>query len=321
MLLPALEILVGLGLLTYGADRFVEGASATAANLGVSPLLIGLTIVGFGTSAPEMLVAVVASMNEKPELAIGNALGSNITNIALVLGATALIAPLAVDSKILRTEFPVMLFAMILAVGLMVDFELGRRDGIILAVGAVALIGFLIWLGLKASSGDRLAKEFEDETVSLPMSRALRGLVLGLALLLLGSNILVDGATTIATALGVSELIIGLTIVAIGTSLPELAASAASALKGEPEIAIGNIIGSNMFNMLAVLPLPGLIFPGPIQEVVVTRDGAVMLGLAVAMLLMSFGFRGPGHINRIEGALLLSAFCGYQWILYLSVVS
>ena len=138
MLLPALEILVGLGLLTYGADRFVEGASATAANLGVSPLLIGLTIVGFGTSAPEMLVAVVASMNEKPELAIGNALGSNITNIALVLGATALIAPLAVDSKILRTEFPVMLFAMILAVGLMVDFELGRRDGIILAVGAVA---------------------------------------------------------------------------------------------------------------------------------------------------------------------------------------
>ena len=320
MLISVLKIVIGFGLLSYGADRFVTGASATASNLGVSPLLIGLTIVGFGTSAPEMLVAAVASLNETPELAVGNAVGSNITNIALVLGATAIIAPLAVDSKILRKEFPVMLLAMVLAVGLMFDRELSRSDGLILSIGAVALMGFLIWLGLKSSGSDRLAEEFEQEAVAgVPMSRALLALLLGLGLLLVGSNLLVSGATAIAVALGVSELIIGLTIVAIGTSLPELAASAASALKGEPEIAIGNVIGSNMFNMLAVLPLPALIYPGPLQDAVVTRDCAVMLGLTVAMLVMSFGFRGPGHINRVEGALLLVCFCGYQWILYLSV--
>ena len=320
MLISVLKIVIGFGLLSYGADRFVTGASATASNLGVSPLLIGLTIVGFGTSAPEMLVAAVASLNETPELAVGNAVGSNITNIALVLGATAIIAPLAVDSKILRKEFPVMLLAMVLAVGLMFDRELSRSDGLILSIGAVALMGFLIWLGLKSSGSDRLAEEFEQEAVAgVPMSRALLALLLGLGLLLVGSNLLVSGATAIAVTLGVSELIIGLTIVAIGTSLPELAASAASALKGEPEIAIGNVIGSNMFNMLAVLPLPGLIYPGPLQDAVVTRDCAVMLGLTVAMLVMSFGFRGPGHINRLEGALLLVCFCGYQWILYLSV--
>ena len=320
MLISVLKIVIGFGLLSYGADRFVTGASATASNLGVSPLLIGLTIVGFGTSAPEMLVAAVASLNETPELAVGNAVGSNITNIALVLGATAIIAPLAVDSKILRKEFPVMLLAMVLAVGLMFDRELSRSDGLILSIGAVALMGFLIWLGLKSSGSDRLAEEFEQEAVAgVPMSRALLALLLGLGLLLVGSNLLVSGATAIAVALGVSELIIGLTIVAIGTSLPELAASAASASKGEPEIAIGNVIGSNMFNMLAVLPLPALIYPGPLQDAVVTRDCAVMLGLTVAMLVMSFGFRGPGHINRVEGALLLVCFCGYQWILYLSV--
>ncbi len=318
MLLATFYIVVGLVLLVYGADRFVAGAAAIAGNLGVSPLLIGLTIVGFGTSAPEMLVAAIASFEGTPQLAIGNAVGSNIANIGLVLGVTAVLAPFTVDPGVVRKEFPVMLAAMVLAVALMWDLQLGRIDGAILALGMAALIAFTIWLGLRGQGEDPLAGEVAEAPAAMRMSLAVRVTIIGLVLLLGGSNLLVAGAVDVAIALGVSELVIGLTIVAIGTSLPELAASATGALKGEPEIAIGNVIGSNMFNMLGVLCLPGLIQPTIVEAMVLNRDCVMMLGLTGAMWMMSFRFQGPGQITRIDGSTLLAAFVVYQMLIVFS---
>lgn len=318
MLSPVLAVLVGLALLTYGADRFIVGAAASARNFGVSPLIIGLTIVGFGTSAPEMLVSAVAAFQGNTALSIGNALGSNITNIALVLGITALLRPLAVDSGILRREFPMMLAAMLLGLLLMVDGWLGRLDGFILLGGVGVMLFILLRVARTPGPPDPLISEYERE-IPPPMAtpRALALLAAGLVLLLVSSRMLVWGAVQIALALGVSELVVGLTVVAVGTSLPELAASVVSALKGEAEIAIGNVIGSNMFNMLGVLGLPGAIHPGPFASEVLTRDYPIMIGLAVTMLVMAYGFRGRGRINRREAAILLLIFGAYQWILYL----
>jgi cation:H+ antiporter len=320
MWMELLAIAGGFVLLTWSADRFVVGASALAYNLNVSPLIIGLTIVSLGTSAPEILVSAVASLQGNGGLAIGNALGSNIINIALILGVTALIVPLKVHSSIVRREMPVLIGVMLLGLLLLLDGRLEQFDGVVLLSGMALMLLWMTHIGIKEkSSHDPISEEFADEVpTNLSMSRAGFWIVVGGLCLLGSSKLLVWGAVAIAHAMGVSDLIIGLTIVAMGTSLPELAASVMSALKNEHDIAIGNVIGSNIFNLLAVLGLPGLLNPGPFDAIVLTRDYPVMLGLTVLFFIMAYGFRGPGRINRFEGALLVLAFVGYQTLLYFS---
>jgi cation:H+ antiporter len=323
MLLSVTAVIAGFVLLAWGADRTVTGASATARNFGISPLIIGLTIVGFGTSAPEMLVSGIAAWEGNPGLSIGNALGSNITNIALVLGVTALVVPLTVRSEVLRREFPILLAVALLALLLMSDGELGRVDGLILLAGMFAMIAMVVNLGLKPRDGvDPMEQEYAEEIPSkMSTGKAVFWLVLGIVVMLVASRILVVGAVDIAQAFGVSDLVIGLTVVAIGTSMPELMASVMSALKNEHDIALGNIIGSNMFNLLGVLALPGVINPSGFPEEVLTRDFPWMIGLTLALFVMAYGFRGVGRLNRFEGGVLLLAYCAYMAGIYFSAVA
>ena len=315
-------IIAGFIVLVWGADRFVYGAAGTARNIGVSTLVIGLTIVGFGTSAPEILVSVIAALDGNPGIAIGNALGSNIANIGLVLGATALVSPLLVSSKILKREFPIMLFAMAVVLFLVYDLQLGWIDGLILLSGIVAFTVWLIKISRSKDKDTTLLHEFESEIPHIPLKNALLWTAAGLALLLVSSQVLVYGAVNIAKYFGVSDLVIGLTIIAIGTSLPELATSIMSAIKKEHDMALGNIIGSNMFNLLAVLGIPAIISsPIPLATEVITRDYMMMLGLSIALFLFAYGFKGPGRINRFEGSLLLLGYFGYMGWIYFSVSS
>jgi len=324
MLLSTVAVVLGLVVLVWSADRFVLGASAVARNLGVSPMIIGMTILGFGTSAPEMLVSGVAAWGGNGALGVGNALGSNITNIALVLGVTALVAPMTVHSSILKREFPVLFTIMGLAALLLYDLELTLLDGLILLGGVVVLLYWLMHIAKqdKAKNEDPFSSEFAEEIPSdMPMAKALTWLAIGIVLLMISSRILVWGAVNVAQHFGVSDLIIGLTIVAIGTSLPELAASISAALKKEHEMAIGNVIGSNMFNLLAVLGIPAVIQPMTLESAVMSRDFMVMTLLTVALFVMAYGFRGKdGQINRLEGGALLLVYAGYMAVLYLAVV-
>ena len=323
MLLSVAAVIAGFIFLVWGAERCVMGASATARNFGVSPLIIGLTIVGFGTSAPEMLVSGVASSEGNPGLAIGNALGSNITNIALVLGATAVVASLTVASGTVRREIPILLAVCLLAYWLMSDGVLGFWDGLLLIIGMVTMIILVVVLGMRSSStGDPVEAEFDEEIPEdMPMGRALLWTVVGIVVLLASSKALVWGAVNIAQAFGISDLVIGLTIVAIGTSMPELMASVMSALKGEPDLAMGNVIGSNMFNLLGVMALPGLIAPGPFSADVMARDFPWMIALTLALFIMAYGFRGPGKITRGEGVVLLIAYAVYMFWIYRTAVA
>jgi len=321
MLLNIVAIVVGFALLVWGADRFVMGAAAIARNLGLSPMLIGLTIVGLGTSAPEILVSATASFQGNPGLAIGNALGSNIANIGLILGITALVVPLTVCSDALRREYPILLAICMLVLVLMLDGELGRVDGVILMVSLVLVIFGLAKIALRdRAEKDPMAAEYDEEIPeTLSTKAAVIWFAFGLGLLLFSSNILVWGAVNIAVSFGISDLVIGLTIVALGTSLPELAASITSALKDEHDIAIGNVIGSNMYNLLAVLSVPGVIMPGIFTPEVLSRDLPVMIGLTLAIFIMGYGFGGNGRINRFEGLLLVLCFVGYQAFLFLEI--
>jgi len=318
LLFSSLAVIVGFVFLVWGADRFVHGAAATARNLGISPMIIGLTIVGIGTSAPEILVSAIAAWQGNPALGVGNALGSNITNIALVLGATALITPLLVKSETLRREYPLMFSIMLLALVLLIDGEMSRMDGWILIMGLGLMILWMVLQGLRRDH-DPMEDEYEQEIPRISTPKALLWLALGMVLLLGSSRALVWGAVNIAHALGISDLIIGLTVVAVGTSLPELAASVISALRKEPDIAIGNVIGSNMFNLLAVLGLPGVIMPHALEPEVLSRDFPYMIGLSIALFAMAYGFKGDGRLNRWEGLLLLLAYFAYLGWLYYSV--
>lgn len=310
-------LISGFALITWGADRFVVGAAATARNFGVSPLLIGLTIVGLGTSAPEILIAVEASLKTKTDMALGNAVGSNITNILLVLGVTALVVPITVRSAILKREFPILLAVMALFCILVFDGHMGRVDGIILIIGLAVMVAWMINMGFKENGKDPIATEYDDEIPKdMPNKIALFWLFAGMVILILSSKLLVWGATGLAREMGVSELIIGLTIVALGTSMPELAASVMSALRNEPDIAIGNIIGSNMFNILAVSSMPGLIHPSSFNEILLHRDVSIMVVVTLILFAMSYGFKGPGRITRIYGFILLAGFVSYQVLLY-----
>ena len=320
MLVDCIAIVIGFILLIWSADRFIIGAAATARNFDVPPLIIGLTIVGFGTSAPEMMVAGFASYEGSPALAIGNALGSNITNITLVLGVAALIMPLDVHSRILKKELPLLLFATLLSIALLRDSTLDQFDGFVLISLLVLLMWWITRQGIRNQSNDALTNEYIEELPNeMPTSHALFWLIVGLILLTISSKILVWGAVNIAMQLGISELIIGLTIVAIGTSLPELAASISGALKNEHDIAIGNVVGSNLFNTLGVLAIPGLIAPSTLTTGVLERDLPVVLILTISLFVMGYGFRKQGRINRIEGGVLLSAFIAYQLLLFFTL--
>ncbi len=315
-------IVIGFALLVWGADRFVMGAAATARNLGVSPLIIGLTIVGFGTSAPEILVSIVAAMQGNTGLAVGNAIGSNITNIALILGITAMVAPLQVSSALLRREFPILLFIMVVSFGLLWDGRLDFIDGMVLVGGMLIMIGWMVYMGMRPQQSDPIGQEFDAEIPrDMSTGAALFWTFVGLVVLVGSSRVLVWGSVQIAHAFGVSDLVIGLTIVALGTSLPELAASVMSALKNEHEIAVGNVIGSNMFNLLAVLGLPGLINPSNVEHAVLTRDYPIMISLTLILLVLAYGIHGKGHVRRLEGAFLFACYGAYQALLYFTTIA
>ncbi len=320
-LTAVVAIVAVLAVLIWSADKFVLGAASLARRLGMAPLLIGMLIIGFGTSAPEMIVSAFASWQGNPGIALGNAYGSNIVNIALILGLTALISPIAVQSSVVRREMPVLLGVTALTVVLLWNLHLSRLDALILLAVFVALVGWSIYESAR-SPDDPLGAEVAAEMAQpLTIRMALLWTLLGLVLLIISSRALVWGAVEIATSLGVSDLIIGLTIVAIGTSLPELASSIAAIRRNEHDIALGNIVGSNLFNTLAVVGIAGVIGPIEAPPEILTRDLAVMSALTVALLVVCLGIRGPARINRIEGALLLAVFVGYTGYLITTVGS
>jgi cation:H+ antiporter len=309
----AAATVAGFALLIWGADRFVIGAAGTARSLGVPTLLIGLTVVALATSAPEILVSISAALHENPELAVGNAVGSNIANIALVLGLTATIRPMEVRSTILRREMPALQAVTLLTVMLFLDSKLGRLDGLILLGGLVLVMHWLVRLGVRSHATDPLHEEIAAELPDeMPIAHAVVWLIIGLAVLLGGAQLLVWGAHNLAEALGVSDLIIGLTVVAIGTSLPELAVSIVSALKNEHDIALGNIIGSNMFNCLAVIGPAAAIYPATFSPSMLAVHLPVMIALTLVLFALTYNFTGTGRISRIEGLILLSVFISYQ---------
>lgn len=322
MLLALCAIVVGLVLLVWSADRFVEGAAATAAHLGMSSLLIGMVVIGFGTSAPELAVSAIAASDGNPGLALGNAYGSNITNIALIVGLVALISPIKVHSQILHKELPLLLGLSLLAGWQLLDGELSRTDGWVLLAVFAGVMGWSIVQGYRGKD-DPLISATESELAAhpMPLRRALLWLAAGLVLLLVSSRILVWGAVTIAQALGVSDLIIGLTIVAIGTSLPELAAGLAAVRKNEHDLILGNILGSGIFNTLAVVGIAATIAPLSVEAVVLHRDWLLMTVLTVALFAMGFGLLGGRRIiNRPAGAALLLTYVAYTGYLASTVV-
>jgi cation:H+ antiporter len=312
MTLAFIAVVFGFALLVWSADRFVEGSASTARHFGMPALLIGMVIVGFGTSAPEMVVSALAASQGNPGIALGNAYGSNISNIALILGLTALIRPITVHSQVLRKELPLLTAVTTLAAWQIWDGEITRFDAIVLLGVFAVVMGWSIWQGLQKQT-DTLAGEVEQElTVSaMPVRRAVFWLVVGLVLLIVSSRILVWGAVAIARGFGVSDLIIGLTVVAVGTSLPELASSVIATRKGEHDIALGNVLGSNLFNTMAVVGIAGTIHPMAVGPEVFNRDMLVMAALTLSLFIIGYGIRGPGRVNRWEGALLVACYLGY----------
>lgn len=316
MLLACAFIIIGLTLLVYGADRFVSGAASIASLLGMPGFIIGLTVVGLATSAPEILVGAVAAFNGKTELAIGNALGSNITNIALVLGATTVVSPLFIQSKTLLREYSLMMVALMIGLAVLFDGTLGRIDGIILLISIIVMMFCIVKFAHRDDEDDPMAADLPDDIQQADsILKPSIILIIGLVLLLGGAELLVRGATTVAKYFGMSDLLIGLTIVAIGTSLPELAASLMSAMKKQADMAVGNIVGSNMFNILAVMGIPAIINPSSFDPSVLLRDYPVMIALSLIMGWMVF-LHGKGHFSRIEGSVLLLCFFSYQGLLF-----
>ena len=313
MLGNTLELIAGLLLLIWGADRFVYGAAASARNLGVPPLLIGMTVVGAATSAPELLVSVIAAARNEPGLAIGNAIGSNIVNIGLVLGCVAIVRPIQLRSATLRREMPALLAVSLLTVSLFLDSRLSRVDGLVMISGLVIVLVWLARLSMRSAPTDPIKQEYEAEIpVNVGMGRAVLWLVVGLAMLLLGAQLLVDGASDIARQLGVSEVVIGILLIAFGTSLPELAVSLISALKGEYGLAIGNIVGSNIFNMLAVIGAAATISPLTLEPDVLSLHVFVMVAFTLVLFAMTYDYEGKSELSRIEGVALLAAFLAYD---------
>ena len=313
MLGNILEVIAGLVLLIWGADRFVHGAAATARNLGVTPLLVGLTVVAFATSAPEILVSVVASLRGEPGLAIGNAIGSNIVNIGLVLGCVAVIRPIQLRSATLRREMPALLAVSLLTVSLFLDSFLSRIDGLVMLTGLIIVMIWLARLGMRSAPSDPIKKEYEAEIPGdVSMKMAIFWLIFGIGTLLIGAHLLVDGSMEVARFLGVSEVVIGILLVAFGTSLPELAVSLVSAMKGEYGLAIGNIVGSNIFNLLAVIGVAATIAPSALAPSVLSLHIFVMVAFTLVLFAMTYDYDGKSELSRIEGVALLIAFIAYD---------
>ena len=330
MLEASVAILIGFAGLIWSADQFVAGAAATAKNLGMAPIMIGLTIVAMGTSAPEIIVSISASLDDAGALAVGNALGSNLANVGLVLGITALVTPIPIAPNLLKREIPLLLIATIGASYCFYNSALSVTDGILMLV--VLAVIFAILINSKSHQPDAEHEADVEHIPDLPQGKAWLLLIVGLLLLIGSSQLLVWGAKFVALELGVSELIIGLTIVAVGTSLPELAATVASAIKGHHDIAIGNVVGSNLFNLLAVTAMPALIAPTTLDSEVFSRDYLSMAGITVLLALMLYGrkltatFSKPNevttktnsgiHLGRIAGSVLLFSYAAYYYLLF-----
>ncbi|MFO7990407.1 MAG: calcium/sodium antiporter [Desulfotignum sp.] len=316
-------MIAGLIVLVWSADRFVTGAAAAAQHFGMPPLLIGMVVVGFGTSAPEMVVSTLAAVQGSPGIALGNAYGSNIANIALILGITALISPVMVHSAVLKKELPLLTLVTAGSVWLMADLTVSRLDAMILLGLFAGLMGWTILQGIRQKT-DSLAGQMQARASepALSIRRSVFWLITGLVLLILSSRILVWGAVELARIFHVSDMIIGLTIVAVGTSLPELASSIIAARRNEHDIALGNVLGSNLFNTLAVVGIAGAIHPFAAEPAILYRDMAVMGGLTLSLFIIGYGFRGsPGRINRLEGAVLLVVYLGYTLYLIRMVMT
>lgn len=323
MLHAVILLVIGLALLVWSADKLVYGSAAFAKNMGISPLVIGMTILAMGSSAPEMMVSATAALEGKTDTAIGNVLGSNIANIALILGITAMVKPLSIGSTILRRELPLMMAVTIIAGILMWDNYLGFNEGLLL----IALFAAFILAMLKISQNEKASQSatpdplIEQQESDIPDGvsnpKALLWVAIGLVLLPIAADMLVDNAVIIAKHFGMSDLVIGLTIIAIGTSLPELAASLAGVLKGEDDMAVGNIIGSNVFNILAVMGIPAILHPSELNADAMSRDFWVMLGLSVLLVFMALG--KSRRISRGEGAILFICFLSYMGYLFYNV--
>ncbi len=321
LVIPAIVLIIGLIILIWSADKFVEGAAATAHHAGMPSLLIGMVVIGFGTSAPEMVVSAISALQGNPGLALGNAYGSNISNIALILGITALISPITVKSGILRKELPILLIVTGLSIGQLFDLYLSRYDAVTLLIVFAIIMGWWIFIGLKARN-DSLEVDLDVklEMEVVPLKKALIWLVTGMLLLVISSRALVWAAVEIARAYGVSDLIIGLTIVAIGTSLPELASAIAATKKGEHDLALGNVLGSNLFNTLTVVGIAGIIQPLKVDPEVLYRDSSVMGLLTVGLFIACLGLRNHRTISRVEGAALVLVYFCYSGYLIAKVI-
>jgi len=321
MLTAITLLIIGLLLLVWSADKLVYGGAAIAKNIGISPLIIGMTILAMGSSAPEMMVSATAALNGKTDTAVGNVIGSNIANIALILGISAMVKPLSISSSILRREFPLMIGVTLLTGVLLWDSKLGFYEGVLLfALFAIFILTMIKISRTEKNKGDTLIKEQESEIPDgVSNKSATFWLIVGLILLPISANILVENAVIIAKYFGMSDLVIGLTIIAIGTSLPELAASLAGVLKGEDDMAVGNIIGSNVFNILAVMGLPGILHPSVLSPYVMGRDYWVMLAISLLLVVMALG--KSRSINRIEGAILFLCFIAYQTYLFMNMTA
>lgn len=316
MLLDSVIVVLGFIGLIWGADKFVFGASGLARNLGVSPLMIGLTIVAFGTSAPEIFSSAVSAWEGKPELAIGNALGSNLFNVGVALGIAALINPIKPPESLIAKEIPALLLVTLATGALLLDLYLGAFDALVL-IGITGYFGYRLFRARVSGDSDDLDEEEISEINSL---QAIAYLFLGLALLILSAEALVQAASSIATSLGVSTAIIGLTIVALGTSLPELAASVTCVLRGHDDLAIGNIVGSNILNLLVVLPFPGLLSAGLIEAPLFYRDYTVMLFITLLLAVFCYwSIKHQQRIGRLNGVIFLSIYCGWFTFMFYQI--
>ena len=326
MILAIVAVIAGLAVLVWSADKFVDGAVGVAKFCGMSTLLIGMVVIGFGTSAPEMVVSALSALQNAPELALGNAYGSNVANIALILGVTSVILPVVVVRKALTRDLPILIAVTALSVILVADGSISRVDGVVLLLVFAGVMGYSIWTEMrKKSNAAPVGEEPSEVGESVSLGKSVFWLLFGLVLLVVSSRALVWGAVEIARALGVSDLLIGLTIVAIGTSLPELASSIAAARKGENDLAFGNIIGSNLFNTLLVVGIAAMIAPmKSFEPSVVNRDLPVMAGLTVLLLVFGLPWnknrvgsdgRRISRINRLEGAIFLAIYIGYVGLL------
>ena len=314
MLLASLAILIGLPVLLWSAGKFVGGAASVANHFGVSPLLIGMLIIGFGTSAPEIIVSVFAAIQGNSGIALGNAYGSNIANILLILGLTAIISPIAVKSEIIKKELPVLLGITFFAAWQVWDLNISKDDAFSLLGLFVLLLSWSIYHGMKGDK-DALADEYDEEINSNEgtVKTHVMWLIAGLLLLVASSRMLVWGAVEVATFFGVSDTIIGLTVIAIGTSLPELASSLMAVKKGEHDLAIGNVIGSNMFNTLAVVGIAGTIQPMAVGSEFLYRDVMVMFASTIALFIFCIGIKRQGRLNRLEGGAFVLAYAAYKY--------